>query len=184
MFFQNASSTIVKTTIKKMLRRVLCATFQYTSRQRLIGIKNPQSSLSNPQLLNSSQLILPRRYVHRDQSFEFVSDETLESLCERLEILIDENPKLAEADITLSNGVLTLSLPKPHGTYVINKQSPNEQIWLSSPISGPKRYDLTETCWIYKHTNESLHSLLDRELSEILNQDPELKKCFLGGSVL
>jgi frataxin len=24
---------------------------------------------------------------------------------------------------------------------VINKQPPNKQIWLSSPISGPKRYD-------------------------------------------
>ena len=29
------------------------------------------------------------------------------------------------------------------GTYVINKQTPNKQIWLSSPISGPKRYDLS-----------------------------------------
>ncbi len=27
------------------------------------------------------------------------------------------------------------------GTYVINKQPPNKQIWLSSPISGPKRFD-------------------------------------------
>lgn len=27
------------------------------------------------------------------------------------------------------------------GTYVLNKQPPNKQIWLSSPISGPKRYD-------------------------------------------
>lgn len=37
-------------------------------------------------------------------------------------------------------GVLTLTFP-PIGTYVINKQPPNKQIWLSSPISGPKRYD-------------------------------------------
>jgi len=27
------------------------------------------------------------------------------------------------------------------GTYVINKQPPNKQIWVSSPKSGPKRYD-------------------------------------------
>lgn len=27
------------------------------------------------------------------------------------------------------------------GTYVLNKQPPNKQIWLSSPHSGPKRYD-------------------------------------------
>ncbi len=37
-------------------------------------------------------------------------------------------------------GVLNLDFP-PAGTYVFNKQPPNKQIWLSSPISGPKRYD-------------------------------------------
>jgi frataxin len=35
----------------------------------------------------------------------------------------------------------TLELATPQGTYVINKQRPNKQIWLSSPVSGPKRYD-------------------------------------------
>ncbi len=33
-----------------------------------------------------------------------------------------------------------MSFPET-GTYVINKQPPNKQIWLSSPTSGPKRYD-------------------------------------------
>lgn len=27
------------------------------------------------------------------------------------------------------------------GTYVINKQPPNQQIWLSSPTAGPFRFD-------------------------------------------
>jgi len=27
------------------------------------------------------------------------------------------------------------------GTWVVNKQPPNRQMWLSSPISGPKRFD-------------------------------------------
>ena len=37
--------------------------------------------------------------------------------------------------------MLTAALGGGLGTYVINKQSPNRQIWLSSPVSGPKRYD-------------------------------------------
>ena len=53
--------------------------------------------------------------------------------------ILDDNPKLSEADVTLASGVLTLALPDPFGTYVINKQSPNKQIWLSSPKSGPIR---------------------------------------------
>jgi hypothetical protein len=28
-----------------------------------------------------------------------------------------------------------------HGTFVLNKQAPNKQLWLSSPVSGPLRYD-------------------------------------------
>ena len=36
--------------------------------------------------------------------------------------------------------MLNVSFPNV-GTYVINKQPPNKQIWLSSPQSGPKRYD-------------------------------------------
>jgi frataxin len=39
-------------------------------------------------------------------------------------------------------GVLNITYP-PNGTYVLNKQPPNKQIWLSSPISGPKRFDWT-----------------------------------------
>ncbi|KAK2547811.1 Frataxin-like protein [Acropora cervicornis] len=31
------------------------------------------------------------------------------------------------------SGVLTVNLGAGRGTYVINKQSPNKQIWLSSP---------------------------------------------------
>ncbi|CAI5488653.1 unnamed protein product [Closterium sp. Naga37s-1] len=37
-------------------------------------------------------------------------------------------------------GVLTLRLGQ-HGIFVINKQAPNRQIWLSSPQSGPARFD-------------------------------------------
>jgi len=38
------------------------------------------------------------------------------------------------------SGVLTLTYGDV-GRYVINKQPPNKQIWLSSPVSGPSRYD-------------------------------------------
>lgn len=40
------------------------------------------------------------------------------------------------------SGVLTVKLGR-HGTYVINKQTPNRQIWLSSPV----RCDQQEGAW-------------------------------------
>lgn len=71
---------------------------------------------------------------------------------------------------------MTVVLGSSYGTYVINKQTPNKQIWLSSPKSGPKRYDFVHAsgednkklgCWYYKHTGKTLHELLDDEFSKI-----------------
>lgn len=73
-------------------------------------------------------------------------------------------------------GVLTLKFP-PIGTYVINKQPPNKQIWLSSPISGPKRYDWVvlgegqnekegggRGDWIYLRDGSSLIDVMTKEV--------------------
>lgn len=60
------------------------------------------------------------------------------------------------------HGVLTLVLP-PHGTYVINKQPPNKQIWLASPLSGPKRYDYIDHKWVYSRDQSTLGDLLREE---------------------
>ncbi len=35
---------------------------------------------------------------------------------------------------TFQSGVLTVKMGGDLGTYVINKQTPNKQIWLSSPV--------------------------------------------------
>lgn len=67
----------------------------------------------------------------------------------------------------MQSGVLTIKLGK-HGTYVINKQTPNRQIWLSSPTSGPKRYDYINKTWIYRHDGVSLYKLLDAEIPKIV----------------
>lgn len=63
------------------------------------------------------------------------------------------------------------------GAYVLNKQPPNKQVWLSSPLSGPKRYDWVVSGesmnqkegsgvgeWVYLRDNSSLTELLRKEL--------------------
>lgn len=116
--------------------------------------------------------------------YEQASNETLESLTERFELIFDELTEKGgevrlddDADVTFSNGVLTVKLGKELGTYVINKQSPNLQIWLSSPVSGPKRFDLINHTWVYKHTGETLHQLLARELTEALGTSVDFTTC-------
>ena len=124
-----------------MIRRLVGLTFQCTRSSVNLHLRKN----THPR---TKSTISPLKFVQKEAglrfycsktSFESTSDETLESLCEHLETIIDDNPKLSEADVTLASGVLTLVLPNPFGTYVINKQSPNKQIWLSSPQSGPFR---------------------------------------------
>jgi len=83
---------------------------------------------------------------------------------------------LADKSRHTQAGVLSLTYP-PNGTYILNKQPPNKQIWLSSPITGPKRFDWVvkgESMeakegsgvgdWIYLRDGTSLTELLRKEL--------------------
>lgn len=117
--------------------------------------------------------------VPTSMNYEHVAEETLQSLCECFEELL-ENSDLTDWDVTYSNDVLTVSLNN-HGIYVINKQSPNKQIWLSSPFSGPKRYDFINETWIYKHDSISLHQLLSDEISKVIGKEADFKICTFGG---
>ncbi|KZT06385.1 Frataxin [Laetiporus sulphureus 93-53] len=97
-------------------------------------------------------------------------DRMLESLEELLDTVTDP-----EYEVEYSSGVLTLKLGE-NRTYVINKQPPNKQIWLSSPISGPKRYDYVESAddWVYDRDGRTMGELLDRELSAAFGREVSL----------
>ena len=108
------------------------------------------------------------------KDFEKYCDETLDSISEYFEEVAAMDETAQEFDVNLSSGVLTIHLSKAIGTYVINKQAPNKQIWLSSPVSGPKRYDFTNGTWQYVHDGKHLHELLEAEFSKHLSMDINL----------
>jgi frataxin len=116
--------------------------------------------------------------------FQDIANETLESLTDRFDSLADEYSNLFtdEFDVTYSNNVLTIKLDSKRGTFVLNTQTPNSQIWLSSPKSGPYRYDFIDNKWVYKHTGETLHELLTKEFSELYNKKIDFSKCSYSGT--
>jgi len=109
-----------------------------------------------------------------NEDYHSYADATMERLLDSLEGLLDEagNP---EYEVEYHSGVLTLKLGDK-GTYVINKQPPNKQIWLSSPLSGPKRYDYVpeEDDWVYSRDAQTMGDLLNKELSSALGQELDL----------
>lgn len=100
------------------------------------------------------------------QQYSRISNEYLDHLGDELETLAEDYPQI---DCELSQGVMTLTVP-PAGTYVINRQPPNKQMWLSSPVSGPKRYDLVQGKWVTLRDNTKLTELLEKEIGEVLGK--------------
>lgn len=94
--------------------------------------------------------------------FHKLADKTLNSLEEVLQELED----LDGFDLRHSMGVLTVSLGKA-GTYVLNKQTPNRQIWWSSPLSGPRRYQWDAGSRRWKNTRDG-HDMLNALRTELL----------------
>ncbi|KAF3782293.1 Frataxin [Nymphaea thermarum] len=106
----------------------------------------------------------------QEDEFHKLADATIHALQEKLEEYGD-GCQIDGFDVDYGNEVLTLKLGSL-GTYVINKQTPNRQIWLSSPVSGPSRFDWDQGshAWIYRRTKANLSSLLENELAELCGE--------------
>ena len=119
---------------------------------------------------------------HFDNESEYhgVADETLEDIQDAVEAAIEDHDiggsNEEQPEVVYASGVLTMAFP-PHGTWVLNKQTPNRQIWWSSPISGPRRYEYDpETSeWVYTRENETLSQAIAGEFLQIYDIDLEME---------
>ena len=123
-----------------------------------------------------------------------VADESLNSIQDAVEDFFEDHYDADTAEkeedipeVNYSSGVLTIYLP-PHGTWVVNKQTPNEQIWWSSPLSGPRRYEYDDERerWVYSRVadeggaadvggvnygeEDTLGGMLNKEFGELFGQ--------------
>ncbi|KAK2748843.1 Mitochondrial chaperone Frataxin [Onygenales sp. PD_40] len=119
-----------------------------------------------------------------DEQYREYSEHYFNVLLSEVETAQEENGADLEAEY--SAGVLNVTVPDK-GVYVLNKQPPNKQIWLSSPISGPKRYDwvvqgdrmdekegtreFIHGQWIYLRDGSNLTDLLNKELGLEMGYD-------------
>lgn len=104
-----------------------------------------------------------------ERLFHSNADATLgaiETSCAVLEDIIDG------LDISSSMGVLTVKLGEK-GTYVLNKQTPNRQIWWSSPVSGPRRYewDASRGAWVNTRDRHLMLESLASEMKALTGQE-------------
>jgi len=103
-----------------------------------------------------------------EEVFHERADDLLDALEEQLDPVVEDDD--AAEDLSYAQGVLTLDLGAERGSWVLNKQAPNAQIWWSSPLSGPRRYRYDEDAqaWLYtRDESVELKSALAEELSSI-----------------
>ncbi|CAO2650891.1 Nn.00g091880.m01.CDS01 [Neocucurbitaria sp. VM-36] len=112
------------------------------------------------------------------------ADHYLNELVQRLEEAQENDPNI---EVDYSAGVLEVTAKD--NTFVLNKQPPNKQIWLSSPISGPKRFDWVvsqegmdfkegggQGDWIYLRDGTSLTEILRKELGVDVSVDDQVPR--------
>jgi len=112
------------------------------------------------------------RWFETEADYHDIADEALVTIQDSIDEVFDKNS--IEYEVSLASGVLTFSLP-PHGTWVINKQTPNRQLWWSSPLSGPKRYEYDEGDDLWFSTKDGL-TLGPFLVQEIRRFYPELEE--------
>lgn len=115
------------------------------------------SSTTGQKVPDSVMKLNPTEYRH-------LADETLDNIATDLEDLF-EDKNILDADVDNGAGIVTITTTE--GTYVINKQPPNKQIWLSSPLSGPKRFDYIQGRWTSLRHGEKLYDILTKEINVI-----------------
>ena len=125
-----------------------------------------------------------RRPLVPPQQLQWYSTDYLENCDVALESIHNTVDELADGpladdvdDIMYDSGVLSIQL-KNVGTYIINRQAPNKQIWLSSPVSGPFHYDMVCTDdgsvqWLGTKDKHDLAQKLAQEFKHLYNQDVE-----------
>ncbi|GAB5367751.1 hypothetical protein AAMO2058_001258000 [Amorphochlora amoebiformis] len=99
--------------------------------------------------------------------FNAVSEDLFDILQESL-----EDDELPFEDMEFSSGVL--SLVTEQGVWIVNKHSASRQVWLSSPKSGPSKFEYNKETqkWVSEREDKTaMHDLLVRELSELVGEE-------------
>ncbi|KNG50100.1 arabinogalactan endo-1,4-beta-galactosidase [Stemphylium lycopersici] len=139
----------------------------------------------NPQPKESESQQVPTKPTEISiEEFHERADYYLGELVQRLEEAQENDPAI---EVDYSAGVLEVTFQE--NTFVLNKQPPNKQIWLSSPISGPKRFDWVVAQegmndkegggvgdWVYLRDGSSLTEILRKELGVDVSVDDQVPR--------
>lgn len=95
----------------------------------------------------------------------------VEATLNRLSVMVETIDAEEVIEIEQSSGMLTIELPSGK-QFVINRQIPTRQIWLSSPLSGGLRFDYDDDgkTWVLAD-GRRLDTLLKADLETLMEDE-------------
>ncbi|KAM3301694.1 frataxin, mitochondrial isoform X1 [Capsicum chacoense] len=164
----NSSLTIKTSFLSTFTHRYLREPSSSLSKSYLSEVSRSFCSRSSP-LHDASEgpAAIDYRSLLQEDEYHRLANATIHDLLDKLEEYGD-SVDIDGFDVDYGNEVLTLKFGSL-GTYVINKQTPNRQIWMSSPVSGPSRFDWDQNSqgWIYRRTKANLQKVLEDEIEKL-----------------
>jgi frataxin len=104
-----------------------------------------------------------------ETAFITLVEATLNRLAGMIEVLDSEDV----LEVEQSSGMLSIELPSGK-QFVINRQIPARQIWLSSPLSGGLRFDYNEEDQSWGLADgRRLDTLLKADLETLMEDETE-----------
>ncbi|OAG33535.1 frataxin [Nematocida sp. ERTm5] len=92
------------------------------------------------------------------RTYDSLSKSVMKRIYEVIDRTID--------NVSLKDNVITIDIPNK-GVFILNRQPTKEEIWLSSPISGPYHFRQNGDIWSDRQGN----NLLKVISKEILNNE-------------
>merc|ERR1719273_2245090 len=137
----------------------------------LQAIQRPSHSLERHPIKNQKRFTSTRSIGFDNESlYHAEADRVMDvitDLCDNLFDVTDD-----DFDFKTASGVLNIDFGSK-GVFVINKQAPNRELWLSSPISGPYhfQYNREHSKWISSKDGTCLFDVLNSEIAETVGSD-------------
>jgi len=103
------------------------------------------------------------------------AESTLHLVSDAMDQLAEEMPKV---EIETEYAADVLSIEVGDHAFVLNKQGPNKQLWLSSPVRGPLRYDLCmqSAAWVNTRDQHELLSALADDVEKLTGARPSFSE--------
>ena len=96
-----------------------------------------------------------------DTTFINIITDYLDQLLERIEASYWQ-----WVDCEINAGVLNIHTAK-NGIFIINRNVPRRELWLSSPFSGGAHFSYVTGVWLNTRTKEPFEPLLFKELDQL-----------------